>query len=284
MRTVLRSAKQEVAIDKSARFVVIGEKINPSVGKRLAVALRERNYDYVRELARKQVAAGADVLDVNVGLSDADEVRLLPETVRIITEVVEIPVCIDSQSPAALAAALSVTPGKPLVNSTDGQEASLQAVLPVVKDYGAAVVGLTMDEDGIPINAEGRLAIAEKILEKASRMGVPAEDVVVDPLVLSVGADSNAAVVTLRAIARIRKTLGVNISLGASNVSFGLPDRHSLNQAFLALAIGAGATCAITDPTKMTTVVRAVDLLMGRDRRAMRYLRHWRARQGSEPG
>jgi 5-methyltetrahydrofolate--homocysteine methyltransferase len=283
MRTVLRNGRREVTIAEGAPFVIIGERINPSVGKRLAAAVRDRDYDYVRQLAGKQVAAGADMLDVNVGSNDIEEVRVLPEVARIVSDEVEVPLCLDSSRPEALAAALAATSGKPLVNSVDGKEASLRDILPVIKEYGAAVIGLTMDGHGIPADAEGRLAIAEAILGQASRIGIPSEDVLIDPLVLSVGADSQAAVITLQTIALIRRELGVNIVLGASNVSFGLPDRHTLNQAFLVLAMAAGAACAITDPGKMTPAVRAVDLLTGRDRRATRYISHWRACQGSEP-
>jgi 5-methyltetrahydrofolate--homocysteine methyltransferase len=175
-----------------------------------------------------------------------------------------------------LAAALAVLPGKPLVNSVNGEEASLEAVLPVVKEFGAAVIGLTMDDDGIPVEAETRLRIAGKILERAAKLGIPAEDVVIDPLVLTVGADSKAGTVTLKTIEMVKREFGVNINLGASNVSFGLPDRHTVNQVFLALAIGAGATCAITDPLKLALTIRATDLLLGRDDYGSRYIRYWR--------
>jgi 5-methyltetrahydrofolate--homocysteine methyltransferase len=216
-------------------------------------------------------------LDINVGAPGLDEVALIPQVVEAVVAQVDVPICIDSVNPAVLAAGLAAAPGKPLVNSVNGEEASLQAVLPIVKDRGAAVIGLTMDDDGIPNDAEKRLAIAEKIVERAAKVGISAEDVVIDPLVLSVGADSDAGTVTLRAIELIRDNLGVNINLGASNVSFGLPDRHTVNQAFLALAIGAGATCAVTNPMRLTSIIRASDLLLGRDRYARRYIKHFRA-------
>jgi 5-methyltetrahydrofolate--homocysteine methyltransferase len=171
---------------------------------------------------------------------------------------------------------MAVIPGKALVNSVNGEEASLQVVLPVVKEFGGAVIGLTMDENGIPSDPEVRLSIAEKILERAAKLGIPAEDVIIDPLVLTVGADSKAGRVTLQTIELVRREFGVNINLGASNVSFGLPDRHTINQAFLGLAIGAGASCAITDPIKLSLTVRAIDLLRGRDDFAGRYIRHFR--------
>ncbi len=277
MQTLLRSDTTEVKIDTDGPVVIIGEKINPTGRKRLAQALREGNFDYVQELATRQVEAGADVLDVNIGVPGLDEVALLPQVVKAVASRVEVPICVDSANHEALAAALAAIPGKPLVNSVNGEEAVLQAVLPIVKDRGAAVIGLTMDDDGIPNDPETRLAIAGKILERAAQIGIPAEDVVIDPLVLTVGADNNAGIVTLRTIELVRRELGVNINLGASNVSFGLPDRHTVNQAFLALAIGAGANCAITDPMKLTAIIRATDLLLGRDFYAMRYIAHYRS-------
>jgi 5-methyltetrahydrofolate--homocysteine methyltransferase len=278
MQTLLRSDTTEVKIDTDGPVVIIGEKINPTGRKRLAQALREGNFDYVQELATRQVEAGADVLDVNIGVPGLDEVALLPQVVKAVASRVDVPICVDSANHEALAAALAAIPGKPLVNSVNGEEAVLQAVLPIVKDRGAAVIGLTMDDDGIPNDPETRLAIAGKILERAAQIGIPAEDVVIDPLVLTVGADNNAGVVTLRTIELVRREFGVNINLGASNVSFGLPDRHTVNQAFLALAIGAGANCAITDPMKLTAIIRATDLLLGRDFYAMRYIAHYRSR------
>ena len=173
--------------------------------------------------------------------------RRLP---KLVAEIVDVPLCLDSANHNAIAAALAVVPGKPLVNSVNGEEKSLEAVLPVVKEFGVSVIGLTMDDDGIPNNAETRIAIAEKILERAAKLGISADDIVIDPLVLTVGADSNAGSVTLKTIQMLREKFGVNINLGASNVSFGLPDRHTVNQAFLSLAMGIGATCAITDPIK----------------------------------
>jgi len=279
VQTILISDKSEVKIDTEGPFVIIGEKINPTGHKKLATALREEDYDYVRELVRMQVEAGADVLDVNVGVPGLDEVSLLPRVIEIVTSEADVPICLDSANHEALAAGLAVTPGKPLVNSVNGEQASLETVLPIVKDYGAAVIGLTMDDDGIPNDVEVRVGIAGKILERAAKIGIPAEDVVIDPLVLTIGADSNAGVVTLQTIEMIRREFGVNINLGASNVSFGLPDRHTINQAFLALAAGVGATCAITDPLKLTATIRAIDLLRGRDPFSGRYIKHFRSQQ-----
>jgi len=276
MKTTLRSQTNEVVIDTDGPFVIIGEKINPTGRKKLAAQLKERNFEYVRDLALKQVSTGADLLDVNVGVPGEDEEALLPEVCKIVIEATDAPLCIDSANRDALAAALAVVPGKPLVNSVNGEEKSLQAVLPVVKEFGAAVIGLTMDDDGIPNDPEVRLSIAEKIIERAAKLGIPAEDVVIDPLVLTVGADSKAGWVTLQTIELVRREFGANVNLGASNVSFGLPERHTLNQAFLGLAIGAGASCAITDPMKLSLTIRALDLLRGRDDFGGRYIKHFR--------
>jgi 5-methyltetrahydrofolate--homocysteine methyltransferase len=276
MRTLLCSKAIQVTIEPDGPVIVIGEKINPTGRKKLASALRENNLSYVVELAKQQVSAGADVLDVNVGVPGIDDEKLLPLVVKLVSESVEVPLCIDTPNPLALSAALKVVSGKPLVNSVSGEKKSLENVLPLVREHGTAVIGLTMDDDGIPETAEGRLAVAGKIIERASQMGIPAEDIIIDPLVLTVGADQKAGTVTLKTVHLVRKEFGVNINLGASNVSFGLPDRHTLNQAFLALAIGQGASCVITDPAKLTAIIRAVDLLLGRDLYAKRFVTYFR--------
>lgn len=283
MRTVFRSEKLEVVASSEETFTVIGEKINPTGRKKLAEALANRDYEYIRSLATQQVAAGADILDVNVGAPGIDEVSVLPEVARIVANTVDAPLCLDSANREALAAALAVLPGKPLINSVNGEEASLNRILPVVKEYGATVIGLTMDEKGIPDTAEGRLKVAEKILERAAKLGIPSEDVIIDPLVLTVGANSKAASITLKTVELVRSEFGVNISVGASNVSFGMPERHTINQAFLVLAIGTGVSCAITDPVKLTLTIRATDLLLGRDDRGRRYLGSWRTLQAAQP-
>lgn len=276
METVLQGTGGELKIRVGGNTVVIGEKINPTGRKKLAAALQEGNLEYVVELATGQVAAGADVLDVNVGVAGMDEVALLPEVVKMVASVVQVPLCIDTANPDALAAALSVVPGRPLVNSVNGEEKSLQAVLPRVKERGAAVIGLALDENGIPATAEGRLAIAGKIIDRAAKLGIAIEDVIIDPLVLTVGADQYAGETTLKTIRLLHQEYGININLGASNVSFGLPDRHTLNQAFLALSIAEGATCMITDPAKLTPIIRAADLLLGRDAYARRWVQYFR--------
>jgi len=277
MHTILKSAKRDVTVGIDKPFVMIGEKINPTGSKKLAAALREGNFDFVRQLAERQVAWGAEVLDVNVGLPDFDEVTAIAKVVEAVASAVDVPVCLDSASPSVLAAGLKAAPGKPLVNSVSGEEKRLESVLPLVKERGAAVIGLTIGDGGIPKTAEERVAVAEKILERAAKLGIPAEDVIIDPLVMTVGSDSKAALVTLQTIEMIRREFGVNINLGASNVSFGLPDRLTVNQTFLAMAIQAGTTCSITDPIKLGTTIRASDLLLGRDDFAMKFIKYFRS-------
>jgi 5-methyltetrahydrofolate--homocysteine methyltransferase len=267
----------QVEISPDGPITMIGEKINPTGHKKLSEALKTRSFAYIRELAEQQIEAGAHVLDVNASIPDADETRLLPEVVKVVAEHVGAPLCIDSNNVDALAAALKVCPGKPLINSVNGEKETLERVLPLVRDRGAAVIGLTMDDSGIPTGADKRLQIAELILNRAVKAGIPAEDVLIDPLVLTVGADQQAGVTTLAAIKLIRERLGVNINLGASNVSFGLPERQTINQAFLALSFSAGATCVITDPGKLAGTVLACDLLFGRDPYGKRFLKHVRS-------
>lgn len=277
MHTILKSSSQEIIIGIDKPFVIIGEKINPTGMKKLGQALVDNNMEYVIQLAQRQVAWGADVLDVNVGHPQLDEVTMMPVVVEAVKSAVDAPLCIDSNDPKILEAGLKAAPGKPLVNSVNGEEKQLASVLPLVKERGAAVIGLTIGEEGIPATAEERLEVAGYIIERAAKIGIPVEDIIIDPLVMTVGHNSKAATVTLKAIELIRKEYGVNMSLGASNVSFGLPDRHSVNSAFLALAIQAGVTCSITDPIKLGSSIRATDLLLGKDANSMRYLKYFRA-------
>ncbi len=279
METILRSGSNTVCISIEKPLVIIGEKINPTGRKKMVQALQTGNFEYIRELAQTQVKAGADVLDVNVGVPGLDDVALMPEIVRIVAATVDVPFCLDSPNPQVLESGLKAAPGKALVNSVSGEKERLDAVLPLVRDHGAAVIGLILDDSGIPSTPEARLAVAEKILNRAVQVGIPPEDVIIDPLVMAVGADTNAGLVTLKTIELVRTELGVNINLGASNVSHGLPDRPLVNQAFIALAVGAGATCAITDPAKMTGMIRAADLLLGRDEYAGRFIKYYRQQQ-----
>lgn len=278
MHTILKSENKEVVIGFDKPFVIIGEKLNPTGIKKLGQALVERNMDYVKYLAKRQVDWGADVLDVNVGHPQIEEAEIIPLVVEAVQSVVDVPLCIDSNEPKILEAGLNaIKGGKPLVNSVNGEEKQLATVLPIVKARGAAVIGLTIGDEGIPPTAEGRLAAAAKVIERAAKIGIPIEDIIIDPLVMTVGHDSKAATITLRAIELIKKEFDVNISLGASNVSFGLPDRHSVNAAMLSIAMLTGATTSITDPIKLGSTIRATDLLMGRDPNSIRYLKYFRA-------
>ncbi len=284
MKTTVARDPVTVTIDTEGPFTIIGEKINPTGRKKLQAAIKEKNYDYVVSLAVAQVEAGAEILDVNVGVPGIDEVATIKDVIGVVADAVDVPLCIDSPSHEAVAAALSVCPGRPLVNSVNGEETSMQAILPLVKEYDVPVIGLTLDEDGIPEDGPARFAVARKIIERADSLGIPIENIIIDPLVLTVGADSNAARVTLDTIGLVTEEYGVNINLGASNVSFGLPDRHTLNQAFLGLGMGAGASCAITDAAKLAPTIKAADLLRGRDPHGMRYIKYYRAHSPKDDG
>jgi len=277
MHTILKSNSKETIIGIDKPFVIIGEKLNPTGMKKLGQALVDGNMEYVMQLAQRQVAWGADVLDINVGHPQIDEIAMMRIVVEAVRSVVDVPLCIDSNDPQILEAGLKAAPGKPLVNSVNGEEKQMASVLPIVKDRGAAVIGLTIADEGIPPTAELRLAAAGRIIERAAKIGIPAEDIIIDPLVMTVGHDFKAALVTIKSIELIKKEYGVNMSLGASNVSFGLPDRHSVNSAFLALAIQAGVTCSITDPIKLGSSIRAIDLLLGKDANSIRYLKYFRS-------
>jgi 5-methyltetrahydrofolate--homocysteine methyltransferase len=284
METILKSARKTVVIGSEKPTVLIGERINPTGKKRLAAALAEGDLEIIRQEALAQVEAGADVLDVNVGAAGVDEVDLLPKAVRLVMETVDVPVCIDTANIQALRAALLVhqemaPEGKPLINSVNGEEARLEGVLPLVAEYGTAVIGLAMDDDGIPPTSEKRLAVARKIVERAEPLGIPRQDIVVDCLALTVGADSGAGLVTLGAISLVRQELGINMTLGASNVSFGLPEREVVNWAFLSLAIQNGVNCPIVDAAKVRPAILATDLLLGRDSYGMRYIKAYKKRR-----
>jgi len=274
LETILKSKKGTVIIGSERPLVIIGERINPTGRKKLAKALQDGNLKLVQEEATKQVREGAHVLDVNVGVSGIDEPKLLKEAILAVQEVTEVPLCIDSALPKALEAGLQVYEGKALVNSVNGEERKLKDVLPVVKQYGAAVIGLTMDDDGIPKDAQKRLQIARKIVEAARKIGIPPEDVVIDPLAMAISTDQGAALETLKALRLIRDHIGVNQTLGVSNISFGLPERHPINSIFLALAAMSGLTCPIIDPTfwEMRRAVLIADLLLAKDEYCMKFI------------
>jgi 5-methyltetrahydrofolate--homocysteine methyltransferase len=280
METTLRGKNSTVRIGPGLPTVIIGERINPTGKEKLARALAAGDLTPVQEMARAQVAAGAAVLDVNVGAADVDEVALLPRAVEAVFEVVDVPVCVDTPNPEALAEALSVCPGKPLVNSVNGEEEKLAAVLPLVAERGAAVIGLPMDDDGIPPTPEQRLAVARKIRDRAAALGIPSEDVVFDPLVLAVGAEPGAGRVALETVRLLLAELDANITVGASNVSFGMPERGLLNRTFLAMAIANGVNCPISHPAHLCETILAADALLGHDEYGMRYIKACRKRAG----
>jgi 5-methyltetrahydrofolate--homocysteine methyltransferase len=279
METRVSSATKEVVISDSHPTVLIGERLNPTGKAKLAAALQSGDMQVVQAEAMAQVQAGADVLDVNVGVPGVDEVSLLPRVVQAVMEVVDVPLCLDSHNVKALEAALKVYRGKPLVNSVSGEERSMSDLLPLIKERGAVVVGLTMDEKGIPGDAEGRADIARRIVRRAEALGIPREDVVIDCLAMAVGVDSRAGLVTLETIRRVKAELGVNMTFGGSNISFGMPDRQLLNGAFLAVAIAAGITCPIVNVSQIRSAILAIDLVLGRDRHAARYIKAYRQRQ-----
>ncbi|HOO98416.1 MAG TPA: dihydropteroate synthase [Bacteroidales bacterium] len=279
MITTLKGKNSGVDINTAGPVVIIGESINPTRRKKLVSTLQEKDFSFVLELAESQVKAGADVLDVNVGFPGVDDEKLLPETVRVLQDNIDVPLCLDSPNPRAIEAALKVAVGKCLINSVNGEEKSLAALLPVAKEYGAAIIGLCMDDDGITHDPEKRLSIAEKIIERAMKIGISQEDVVIDPLAMAVSADPNACLVTLETIRLVHTRLGHNITQGASNISFGLPDREFLNAAFMSLAIFNGLTCPIANPEKITAAVRATDLVLGRDDFAVRFVEYFQSRQ-----
>jgi 5-methyltetrahydrofolate--homocysteine methyltransferase len=278
METKVASPSREVIIGDNQPTVLIGERINPTGKKKLAEALKAGDLEIVRREAVAQVQAGADILDVNVGTFGVDEVTLLPKAVRVVMDAVDVPLCLDSSNPDALEAALKVYKGRPLVNSVTGEEQCLKRVLPLIKKYGAAVIGLVQDDEGIPKDAERRVRIAHKIVEKVEVAGIPREDLVIDCLAFAVGAEPSSGVAVIEAIRRIKAELGVNMTMGASNVSFGLPDRELINNAFVVMAVAAGATCLIVDVAKVRSIILAADLVLGRDRRARRYIEAYRQR------
>ncbi|MCJ7683465.1 MAG: dihydropteroate synthase, partial [Desulfobacteraceae bacterium] len=268
------SATKTVVIGPSRPLVIIGERINPTGRKKLAESLEDGNLDLVRSEAIRQVAEGAHILDVNVGVSGIDEPKMLREAILAIQEVTDVPLCIDSALPKALEAGLNVYKGKALVNSVNGEKHKLDQILPLVKAHNAAVIGLTMDDNGIPKKAEKRLEIARLIVDRAEQAGIPREDVIIDPLAMAISADDQAGLETIKALRLIRDELGVNQTLGLSNISFGLPERSSINAVFLAMAVLNGLTCPISDPTiwEMRRAILLTDLLLGKDEFCMNYL------------
>ena len=281
MDTTVRSRSREVVISVDRPFVMIGERINPTGRKVLAAEMKAGVMDRVRADAIAQVQAGAQMLDVNAGVPLVDEPALLVATIKAVGEVTDVPICIDSSVIEALEAALAAYEGKALVNSVTAEDERMDRILPVVKKYGAAVIGMSNDETGITMVPQERVEIARKIIERAKYYGIPAEDVIIDPIAMTVAADPQAGVITLETTRLIKEQLGNNMICGASNVSFGLPDRHILNAAFFPVAMHAGLTCAITNPlvAEVRKAVQASDLLLGHDEYAMNWISAFRAEQ-----
>ena len=284
MHTVLRSRSSEVVIGRDRPFCIIGERINPTGRKAFAEALRAGDLSEIVTDVEDQVAGGAHVLDVNMGVPLTDEADLLRRAIRLVQEHTDLPICIDSSVVEALEAGLEVYEGKALVNSVTCENDRLERVLPLVKEHGAAVICLTNDETGIPQTADERLEVCKRLVDSVhGTWEIPLEDMVIDPLAMTVGADPQAVVITLETISRIRDEFGLNMTLGASNISFGLPSRHALNAAFLVAASQAGLTSAIMDARTDQTVdaCRCADLLFGRDEWGMSWIAAHREKQAA---
>ncbi|MEC9215915.1 MAG: dihydropteroate synthase [Pseudomonadota bacterium] len=277
--TILHSASREVRIGFDHPFCVIGERVNPTGRKLLAAEMAAGDFGRVEEEARAQVAAGAHMLDVNAGIPLTDEAALLAQCVVRVQAVTDVPLAIDSSVVSALAAGLAAYQGKALVNSVTGEEERLETILPLVKKHGAAVVAISNDESGISEDPDVRFDVARRIVAHAADYGIAAADVIVDPLVMPVGALDHAGVGVLRLIRRLRAELGVNTICGASNISFGLPARDHLNATFLAMAIGAGMTSAIMNPLRETemTAVHGANVMAGHDPQCRRWIARFRA-------
>ncbi len=278
-RTVISSATKEVVIGFDEPFVIIGERINPTGRKLLAAEMKAGDYSRVEQDTLAQVQAGAHMLDVNAGIPMADEPRILAECIKLVQSLTDAPLSIDSSIVEALQAGLEVYQGKALVNSVTGEDEVLERVLPLVAKHGAAVVAISNDETGISEDPDERFKIARKIVERAADFGIARADIVVDPLVMPAGAMDSAGTSALHLIRRLREELEVNTTCGASNISFGLPNRHGLNAAFLSMAIGAGLTSAIMNPlhSEESTAIRGADVVMGHDPNCMRWISAFRA-------
>jgi len=280
--TVLRSASREVVIGHRHRFCLIGERINPTGRRVFQEQLRAGDLSAIERDVKAQVEGGADVLDVNMGVPLTDEAELLVRAVRMVQELTDLPVCIDSSVVEALEAGLAAYDGRALVNSVTAEDERLEQVLPLVKKYDAAVIALPNDADEIPMEADKRLALTGKIIDVATReYGIAAADIVIDPLAMPIGADTTVVRTTLETISRIRDEYGVNMTCGASNVSFGMPDRHGLGAAFLPMAMHAGLTSAIMDvrTPQIVDAVKAADVLLDHDEWGMAWIAAHRARQ-----
>ena len=284
MHTVLSSPGQTVTIGHDQPFCIIGERINPTGRKKFQLELRAGNLSAIEKDVTDQIAGGANVLDVNMGVPLTDEPALLSKAITLIQSITDMPICIDSSIIEALQAGLETYQGKALVNSVTGEDDRMELVLPLIKRHGAAIIALPNDETGIPATAAERMVITEKIVRAVEKHGIPLEDLVIDPLAMTVGADPEAVKITLETIYLIREKWGLNMTLGASNISFGLPYRHALNAAFLPAAMSHGLTSAVMDSRTPLIVesVRAADLLLGLDPWGSTWITRFRAMEAAK--
>jgi 5-methyltetrahydrofolate--homocysteine methyltransferase len=284
MHTIVSSANQTLTIGSDQPFCIIGERINPTGRKAFQEQLRAGDLSAVEKDVADQVAGGAMMLDVNMGAPLVDEAALLAQSVRLIQSLTDIPLCIDSSVVEALEAGLAAYEGKALVNSVTAEDERMALILPLVKKYGAAVIALPNDDKEIPEDPQRRFELTQYLVDKATtKYGIPIEDIVIDPLAMPIGADSQMVVRTMETIELIAEKIGVNMTLGASNVSFGMPDRHTLNSVFLPMAMGAGLTSAIMDARtpRIVTAVKAADLMLGNDEWGMNWIAAHRAREAA---
>jgi len=275
METILSSKTKTVIVGPNHPFTIIGERINPTGRKLLAKEMAAGNFSRVEKDALAQVEAGAHVLDVNAGIPLADEPAILAQTIQLVQSLTDLPICIDSSVIEALKRGLEVVEGKPLVNSVTGEEESMEAVLPLVKKHGAAVIAISNDEDGVSQDPDVRFAVAKKIIERAMDHGIAKEDIIVDPLIMPIGAVPQSGQEFFRLLHRIKTELDVNTTGGASNISFGLPNRHGINAHFISAAIANGMTSAITNPCEesIRQGIRVGDMLAGNDENCMNWIK-----------
>lgn len=290
IKTIIKSPAKTVIISPDHPFVIIGERINPTGRKKLAAQMQAGDFSQVRADAIAQVAAGAQILDVNAGLGVANphevEPAVMIEAIRIVQDVVDVPICIDSSVIPALEAGLKAAWGKPIVNSVTGEQHSMETILPLVAARGAAVIAVTSDESGISYDPMARLEVARKIVERAESYGIPREDVLIDPLAMPAGAIPGSGAHVLDLVRAIRDELGCNTTCGASNISFGLPNRKAINAHFVSMLIAGGMPCAITNPLEpeIMTAVRAADALMGHDENCAAWITLHRQQAATQPG